>query len=178
MPHQLTGAVVLKEACNGPFRGAILGDEMGLGKTLTAIMACMMDDDKRGSFNLVATNDSRVKQREDEIRIHINDVSLQHGLYYTSPIDSLTSCDFQKAAGEVHILHDRHMTATELLAQKPNWVIVTYQFLSRQYQEIQAFKTLWAEALAFAGCPEHYFQINNERVMPPEAQRPFLSIYF
>lgn len=72
--YQAHGVSKILHCWNDMNKACILGDVMGLGKTLQAILACIMDRERCGSFDLVVTTKSCAQQWRDEIDKHFDEV--------------------------------------------------------------------------------------------------------
>jgi SNF2 family DNA or RNA helicase len=76
-PWQKVGVTKLLKACDGPFKGLILGDETGLGKTLEALAAARVKQlqmKPHCGFILVVCCPGCVFQWQREVYTHLRDV--------------------------------------------------------------------------------------------------------
>ncbi|KAK7897408.1 hypothetical protein LTR67_005297 [Exophiala xenobiotica] len=115
--HQLKGAAEIHHSISGPFRFIIVADPMGMGKTLQMVLTMLETKDQPGMYLVVAPA-SVCLQWVREIHQYFED---DHGL-------------------RAYWLHDPHKSATWLLSQGFDVVVVTYEFLEASSRAIGKFK--------------------------------------
>ncbi|KAK5171130.1 uncharacterized protein LTR77_004274 [Saxophila tyrrhenica] len=122
---QRCGAFKMVRLAESSLHGAILGDEMGLGKTLTTISACEMLRKKYpGAFDVVVCPKGTFRQWD-------------HAFWDNYRED----CRLK-----VKVLNDPATTASELLAQRVDVVICSYQFIASRHKHLKTVRKHFEQA--------------------------------
>ncbi|OAG43839.1 hypothetical protein AYO21_02066 [Fonsecaea monophora] len=116
--YQLKGAAQMDWCLEGPFKFFFLGDRMGMGKTLTTTLALWMRKDEPG-MSLVVAPASVCAQWVRDIHRYFDE---EHGL-------------------RAYWLTDSRISATRLLSQGYDIIVVTYEFLEASSRSIRTFQS-------------------------------------